>query len=116
MRRALVELWQETVDATDLIICLGDITVGPARRAIDEALAMLPGDKILVVGNHEFPVGSDGVKDYGFDAVYSLVCDMDPPLLLTREPLEKVPAGAVNGTDTCTARRRGRGPAARGAT
>ena len=60
MRPALVEVWQETVDATDLVICLGDVTVGPARRAIDEALAMLPDDKILVVGNHEFPVGSDG--------------------------------------------------------
>ena len=117
MRRALVEVWQQTVDATDLVICLGDVTVGPARRAIDEALAMLPGDKILVVGNHEFPVGSDGVKVYGFEAVYPpLVCDTDPPLLLPREPLEEVPAGAVNGTDTCTARRCGRGPAARGAT
>ena len=70
---------------------------GVANRGIDKALATLPGTKVLVVGNHEFPVGGAGVKDYGFEAVHpTLVCETDPPLLLTHEPLDEVPAGMVN--------------------
>ena len=116
MRRALVEVWQQTVDATDLVICLGDVTVGPARRAIDEALAMLTGDKILVVGNHEFPVGSDGVKDYGFEAVYPARLRHGSAAAADARAARGGAGRAVDGTDTCTAWRRGRGPADRGAT
>ena len=47
MRRALLEAWRQTVDETDVVICLGDVTVGPASPAIDEALAALPGEKIF---------------------------------------------------------------------
>lgn len=97
MCRALVEAWRETVEETDRIICLGDVTVGAAGRGIDNALASVPGTRVLVVGNHEFPVGGAGVKDYGFEAAYpTLVCETDPPLLLTHEPLDVVPVGAVN--------------------
>ena len=97
MCRALVDAWRETVEESDRIICLGDVTVGVANREIDKALATLPGTKVLVVGNHEFPVGGAGVKDYGFEAVHpTLVCETDPPLLLTQEPLDEVPAGMVN--------------------
>ena len=97
MCRALVEAWRETVEESDRIICLGDVTVGMANRGIDKALATVPGTRVLVVGNHEFPIGGAGVKDYGFEAVYpTLVCETDPPLLLTHEPLDVVPVGAVN--------------------
>ena len=97
MRRALLETWRETVGDNDVIICLGDVTVGPARPAVDEALGTLPGEKVLVVGNHEFAAGNRGVKGYGFEAVYpTLVCETDPPLLLTHEPLTDVPPGTVN--------------------
>ena len=66
-------------------------------RRLDQALATLPGTKVLVVGNHEFPIGGAGVKDYGFEAVHpTLVCETDPPLLLTHEPLDVVPVRAVN--------------------
>ena len=54
MCRALVEAWRETVDASDRIICLGDVTVGVAKRRLDQAPATLPGTKVLVVGNHEY--------------------------------------------------------------
>ena len=57
----------------------------------------MPGEKLLVVGNHEFVNNLSDPKGYGFKAAYpTLVCDSDPPLLLTHEPLETVPAGAVN--------------------
>ena len=97
MRRALIEAWRQTVGESDLIICLGDVTVGPPVAAVDGALAALPGDKVLVVGNHEFVNNFPGAKDYGFEAAYpTVVCDSNPALLLTHEPLETVPAGCVN--------------------
>ncbi|MCY4599745.1 MAG: hypothetical protein OXF27_07480 [Acidobacteria bacterium] len=97
MCRALVEAWRDTVEESDRIICRGDVTVGVANRGIDNALATLPGTRVLVVGNHDFPIGGADVKDYGFEAVYpTLVCETDPPLLLTHEPLDVVPVGAVN--------------------
>ena len=97
MCRALVEAWRESVEESERIICLGDVTVGAASQGIDKALASVPGARVLVVGNHEFPSGGAGVKDYGFEAVYpTVVCETDPPLLLTHEPLDVVPVGAVN--------------------
>ena len=94
MRRALLAAWRQTVDETDVVICLGDVTVGPASPAIDEALAALPGEKILVAGNHDV---AGGRKDYGFEVAYpTLVCETEPPLLLTHEPLTEVPAGSVS--------------------
>ena len=54
----------------------------------------MPGEKLLVAGNHD--VGGPG-KNYGFDAAYpTLVCETEPALLLTHEPLTAVPAGTVN--------------------
>ena len=77
---------------------------------------MLPGDKVLVVGNHECVKNRSQPKDYGFEAAYpTLVCETDPPLLLTHEPLETVPRPGPRARGTCTARRRGRLPAVRGA-
>ena len=87
MRRALFEAWRRAVAETDLVICLGDVTVGPANRTIDAALAKLPGEKLLVAGNHD--VGGRG-KNYGFDAAYpTFVCETEPALLLTHEPAHR---------------------------
>ena len=37
------------------------------------------------------------LQDYGFEAAYpTLVCETDPPLLLTHEPLETAPPGTAN--------------------
>ena len=75
MRRALFEAWRQTVDETDVIICLvGDVTVGPANPPIDEALAALPGETILVAGNHDV---AGGGKDYGFEAAYGVCAGFD---------------------------------------
>ena len=97
MRRALVEAWRQTVGESDLVICAGDVTVGPPSPAVDKELAALPGEKVLVVGNHEFVNNMERVKDYHIETVYpTVVCETDPPLLLTHEPLETVPPGTVN--------------------
>ena len=97
MNRHLLAEWRRCVRPTDTIICLGDVTVGPPVAAVDGALAALPGDKVLVVRNHEFVNNFPGAKDYGFEAAYpTVVCDSNPALLLTHEPLDTVPAGCVN--------------------
>ena len=97
MRTALLTAWNEMIREDELIVCLGDVTVGPPSPAVDEALAGLPGTKLLVVGNHEFVNNRELPKDYGFEALYpTLICESDPPLLLTHEPLERVPAGCIS--------------------
>ncbi len=62
------------------------------------AIRRSPSDKERdPAGNHEFFDNQARPKDYGFDAVYpTLMCDSDPPLLLTHEPLETVPAGCAS--------------------
>ena len=37
MQTALLQAWLQTVDEADIIICLGDVTVGARRAALDEA-------------------------------------------------------------------------------
>ena len=57
---------------------------------------MLPGDRVLVVGNHEFVKNRSQPKDHGFEAPYpTLVRETDPPLLLTNEPCR--PARSTRG-------------------
>ena len=55
MRSALLEAWRQTVSETDTLVCLGDVAVGPCVDELDAALAELPGRKVLVPGNHDFP-------------------------------------------------------------
>ena len=55
------------------VICAGDVTVGPPSPAIDKELAGLPGEKVLVVGNHQFVNNMEGVKDYHIETVYPTV-------------------------------------------
>ena len=78
MRTALLTAWNEMIREDELIVCLGDVTVGPPSSVIDEALAALPGTKLLVVRNHEFVNNRELPKDLGFEAIYStLVCESD---------------------------------------
>ena len=65
MRAALLEAWRQTVAETDLIIGLGDVTVGPPVAILDDVLMTLPRDKVQVVGNHEFVKNGSQPKDYG---------------------------------------------------
>lgn len=57
----------------------------------------MPGRKLLVAGNHDFLPGQEWPKTCGFDATApTMVCDAEPTLLLTHEPLETVPPHCVN--------------------
>ena len=102
--------WAEDVGRGDVLVVVGDLAMGPARKPATWArLAHAPGRrKILVVGNHDVnwtdadwrAVGDSGeLKLYpeGFDEVYTvLVSPGDPPLVWTHYPLDDVPDGWVN--------------------
>ena len=111
MRGALLAGWQETVSQDELAICLGDVTIGPALPAVDEAPAAPPGTKMVIAGNHDFAPLRPAPKNYSLEAVYpTLVCETDPTLLLTHEALDTVRPTASTSTGTGTAQpaRRGR--------
>ncbi len=97
MTRELCAAWRQRVGTDETIVCLGDVTVGHTKATTSARLATLPGYKILVPGNHDFLPGQEWPKHYRFDETApTLVCEAEPTLLLTHEPLDTVPAGCWN--------------------
>ena len=97
MNRHLLRNWRRRVGAGDTVICLGDIAHPDAwrddRLVLD--LAECPGERLLVLGNHDRDVPA--LRRTGFQKTWrTALCATDPPLVLTHIPLLKVPAGAVN--------------------
>lgn len=96
MDRALFEAWRECVGAADTIVCLGDAGirsgVGEDGAGWDDA----PGDKRIVIGNHDVDPKDAADRIAGDDALLSLIAPGDPPLLFTHVPLLTMPAGCVN--------------------
>ncbi len=85
------------VNAGDTVICLGDVAHPDAwrddRLVLD--LAESPGERLLVLGNHDRDVPA--LRRAGFHKTCrTALCASDPPLVLTHIPPLKVPAGAVN--------------------
>ena len=48
----IISNWCNVVKPDDLVIHLGDVLIGN-RRTIDSIMAVLPGRKVLVMGNHD---------------------------------------------------------------
>ena len=92
---AMMKAWQEHVGEREAIICLGDISVnGDALDHHQKWWADSPGEKWLVLGNHDTdPVNQRFKVDRRDVALYA---DGEPPLLLTHVPLRNVPSGSVN--------------------
>ena len=98
MNRHLLRNWRRRVGAGDTVICLGDVAHPEAWRddCLVLDLAECPGDRFLVLGNHDvdrvnkvLPVAVDRTA-------LTLFAPGEPPLLLTHVPLMQVPAGCVN--------------------
>lgn len=53
MNESLVSRWNEKVLPDDVVYCLGDFAL--AARAVEFYTPRLNGNKILVLGNHDFP-------------------------------------------------------------
>ena len=99
MNRHLLRNWRRRVGAGDTVICLGDVAHPEAWRddCLVLDLAECPGDRLLVLGNHDFTRFRWRERPLGVDAsVMTLVIHADPPLLVTHVPLVAVPDGCVN--------------------
>lgn len=56
MDAALIEAWNDAVSTTDIVVHLGDLTLG-VKAVADEYLSKLHGNKIMVRGNHDHWLG-----------------------------------------------------------
>jgi calcineurin-like phosphoesterase family protein len=87
----MVANWQRLVEPDDLVYHLGDFyfTSG-SGRTLDEWVALLPGRKILVLGNHD----SKTVSAY-INAGFAFCCDefVSGGILFTHTPRAYLPAG-----------------------
>ena len=97
MNRHLLREWSRRVHANDTIICLGDVAHpdawGNRRLLLD--LRNCPGERILVLGNHD--LNTQALHDAGFGTMcIAALCDTDPPLALSHLPLRRVPPTAIN--------------------
>lgn len=52
MDRVLIEMWNKTVGRNDLVYLLGDLTLH--KKSIPLLLRILNGQKIYVIGNHDY--------------------------------------------------------------
>ena len=89
--------WSQTVKSKDVVIHLGDVTIGGPKGAAAAAdlLYVLPGRKILVRGNHDRQHSNVWWMTHGFD----FACDSMTfrGCLLTHEPYAApaLPPGVV---------------------
>jgi len=67
MNDDLYRRWREAVAPDDIVYHLGDFCFGPAELWAD-ALAALPGRKVLILGNHD--KRPDRMRAIGFDDVH----------------------------------------------
>ena len=97
MDQAMMNAWHEQVGATETIICMGDIGVdGSVQAYHQEWWREAPGQKWIVLGNHDVdPINQVRPLQVDRTAV-TLVAPGDPPLLLTHLPLLQVRPGWVN--------------------
>ena len=90
--------WRRRIGAGDTVICLGDDVTDPDAWRDDRLvldLAERPGERLLVLGNHDRDVPA--LRRAGFHKTCrTALCATDTPLGLTHVPLLKVPTGAVN--------------------
>ena len=86
----IVRNWQNTVQPTDLVLCLGDVFIGP-KTGWDAIYPELPGRKILVRGNHDWHHNCKWWMEHGFD----FACDAMSfrHVWLTHKPADRLPGG-----------------------
>jgi calcineurin-like phosphoesterase family protein len=102
MNRHLLRNWRRRVGAGDTVICLGDVAHPDAwrddRLVLD--LAECPGERLLVLGNHDRDVPA--LRRTGFQKTCrTALCATDPPLVLTHIPLLKGTGRPGSTRPTC---------------
>jgi calcineurin-like phosphoesterase family protein len=64
MNATLIANWNETVAPSDTVWLLGDVCLGDIKQSLG-LVANLHGTKHLVVGNHDRPFRTEGIKTEG---------------------------------------------------
>ena len=97
MDEALLGAWRVTVGADEMMLCGGDVALaGSLNKARLRQVADCPGEKILILGNHDLS-RRGGVERTGFATTWTtLLVETEPPLAFTHSPLRRVPEGVVN--------------------
>ena len=96
MSDRMLDAWERTVGADDLMLCLGDVAhpYGLVDPKLAARLRAAPGRRLLVLGNHDG--NARGLRLLGFTVQHTLaLCATDPPLALSHEPLRQIPPAAI---------------------
>ena len=88
----IIKNWQSTVKPEDLVIHLGDVSIGKKSQHVEAILKSLPGRKILVRGNHDRQWSNTRWITAGFE----FACDgmLFRNCWLTHHPADALPLGA----------------------
>lgn len=98
MSDRMLDEWERTVGADDLVLCLGDVAhpYGLADPKLAARLRAAPGRRLLVLGNHDVYRGRM-LGEAGFERMCAAAVRAGvPPLVFSHPPLTPTPAGAVN--------------------
>ena len=94
MNKIMAIGWAFCVYSTDIIFHLGDVSLGLAQPTLD-LCNMLPGQKVLIRGNHDRQRTHTFWKRAGFLYVTDEPIDLGF-CILSHEPLKYVPDGVTN--------------------
>lgn len=98
MSDRMLDEWERTVGADDLMLCLGDVAhpYGLVDPKLAARLRAAPGRRLLVLGNHDIHRGRM-LGEAGFERMCAAAVRAGvPPLVFSHLPLTPAPAGAVN--------------------
>ena len=87
MDTKLIELWNSTVAAEDIVYMLGDFTLSRNKGIITNLVSKLNGRKILIMGNHDTRKPKDYVE-CGFEVATRKPMMVEPGVILMHEPFE----------------------------
>ena len=87
MDAKLIELWNSTVAAEDVVYMLGDFTLSRNKGIIASLVSKLNGRKILIMGNHDTRKPKDYVE-CGFEVATRKPMMVEPGVILMHEPFE----------------------------
>lgn len=94
MSQQLIDNYNQCVGDNDLVIWVGDVAFMGDNRA-NEILSQLNGERILIIGNHDFRRGR--VRNLDFKEKHLLYAIHGlPPIVFTHYPFENCPHDWIN--------------------
>jgi len=69
MNEAIIKAWDEKVNSKDIVYHLGDVGIN-GQENLEDIMKQLPGQKCLVLGNHDLVHPYEYWLDIGFCRVY----------------------------------------------